>query len=93
MIHKNYGMKKKGRFKRHFKRHWKKYAGAGAGLAGGAGLLSLPAIGKIFKLSGKAGMKGWGRTSRALSKTGTRLAKARTGLGNFFRRFKRKKTG
>ena len=89
MIHKNYGMKKK---RGHFKRHWKKYALAGAGLAGGgAGLLSLPAIGKIFKLSGKAGMKGWGRTSRTLSRTGTRLAKARTGLGNFFRRFKRKK--
>ena len=87
---KNYGMKKK---RGHFKRHWKKYAGIGAGLAGGgAGLMSRMALRNIFKLSGRAGVKGWGKTSRALSKTGLGLATARSKIGKLFR-FGRKKTG
>ena len=80
---KEYGMKKKGRFKRHFKRHWKKYA-AGAGLAGGgAGLLSGRAIMGTFKLAGKAQAKGWGKTSTALRKTGMGLAWLRNPVKNF----------
>ena len=97
MIHKNYGMKKKGRFKRHFKRHWKKYATA-AGIAGGGGaLMSKRAIGGLFKLSGKAQAKGWGRTSKALSNTGMGLEFMRNPVKNFkiYRSIKRslKKTG
>ena len=97
MIHKNYGMKKKGRFKRHFKRHWKKYATA-AGLAGGGGaLMSRRAIRGIFKLSGKAKGKGWGKTGGALRRTGAGLSFLRHPVKSFrmYRTIRRgrKKTG